>query len=76
MILQKMKKTIKIIKIMTKNCKYFTFIQSIKFIKVQIKLNLESVVLIRKSYVDSILFITDYNTNFNSLKGIIRKNYY
>lgn len=45
-------KTIKIAKIITKNGKYLIFAYPIKFNGVQIKLDLNSIVLTKKSYIN------------------------
>lgn len=44
-----------------------------KFNKIQIKLNLNKIILIKKSYIDGILLITNYDTDFTSSKKIIKK---
>lgn len=42
---------------MTKNQKYFIFLQSLKFNKTQIKLNSEEIILTKKSHINSIFLI-------------------
>lgn len=59
-------KTIKVIKIMTKDCKYLIFAQLIKFNGAQIKLELNDIVLAKKSYVDDIFLITGNNVDSTS----------
>lgn len=39
----------------------------------QIKLNLNKIILIKNSYIGGILLITNYNTDFTSSKKIIIK---
>lgn len=56
---------------MTKDCKYFTSAQSIKFNKTQIKFDLDSIVLIKKNNISGILLVIMYNANFTSSKSII-----
>lgn len=58
---------------MIKNKKYLIFTQLLKFKGTQIKLNSNCIVLIKKSYVDSIFVVTDYNANSICSKGITRK---
>lgn len=57
---------------MIKNCKYLTFIQSIKCNRIQIKLDLDGIVLSKKSYISSIFFVIGYNIDFTNSKGIIK----
>lgn len=66
------KAVIKAIKIMTKNCKHFTFLQFLKLNRVQIKLNSERIILTKKSYVSGILLVTNYIADSISLKRITR----
>lgn len=51
--------SIKIVKIIIKDWKYFTFIQLLKFNRVQIKLDSKNIVLIRKSHINSIFLIIE-----------------
>lgn len=53
------KKMIKIAKLIIKNYKYLIFVQPIK-----IKLNLNSTILRKKSYIAGIFLIIDYDTVF------------
>lgn len=57
-----------IAKLIIKNYKYLIFVQLIK-----IKLNLNSIILRKKSYIAVIFLIIDYNTAFITWKKIIRK---
>lgn len=57
---------------MIKDCKYFNVIQSIKFNKVQIKFNSNRIISRKKSYIDSISFVSSYNTDFTSSKNITK----
>lgn len=66
-------KEIKVAKLMTKNCKYLTSSQPIKFNGAQIKPNLNGIVLIKESYVGDILLVTDYDTDSTGSKKIMRK---
>lgn len=56
---------------MIKNCKYFTLAQLIKFNRTQIKLDLDGIVLTKKSHVSDIFFIINHNKDFTNLKEII-----
>lgn len=58
---------------MTKDCKYLTFVQSIKFNRTQIKLDLNSIILTKKSHISDIFLVTDYDSDSTSSKGITRK---
>lgn len=69
----KKKVAIKFIKITTKNWKHLIFLQSVKFNEAQIKLNLEEIVLTKKSYISNIFLVTNHNRNFISSKKIIKK---
>lgn len=69
----KEEKAVKKAKIMTKNWKYLTSIQSLKFNRAQIKLDSERSVLIKKSHVGIIFPVTDHDTDFTSSKEITRK---
>ncbi len=53
-----------------KDYKYFISIQPIKFNEIQIKLSLNEIVLIKKSYVDRIFLVIFHNKNFNGLNNI------
>lgn len=66
------KKAIKIAKIMTKDCKYLIFAQLIKFNRMQIELDLNDIILIKKSYTDSIFLVIGYNIDSINLKYIIK----
>lgn len=67
------KKSVKDVKIIIKSWKYFIFIQLIKFKKAYIKFNLNSRILTKKRYKDSIFFIIKYNIDFINSKKIIKK---
>ena len=67
------KAIIQIAKVMTKNRKYLIFAQTLKFNGAQIKLNSNSIILIKKSHISYIFLVTDYNIDFTSLKRIIKK---
>lgn len=58
---------------MIKNCKYYSSTQPIKFNRVQIKLDLDGIVLSKKSYVSGIFLITDHNIDSTSFWRITRK---
>ena len=64
---------IKIVKIMTKDLEYLTFSHLLKFDMTKIKLNLEGIVLKKESHIGSIFFITNYNIDSISSRGITRK---
>lgn len=64
---------IRLAKIMTKNKEHLTSAHLLKFNGVQIKLNLNRIVLTKESYVKEILLITDHAADFTSLRGIIKK---
>lgn len=53
--------------------KHFTFLQTLKFNSVHIKLNLKRNILTKKSYIGGILPIINYDKDFISPKKIIRK---
>ena len=67
------KEAIKSAKIMTKNRKYLTSAYPLKFNGTQIKLNSNSIVLTKESYIEKFLPVIDYATDFTSCKGITRK---
>lgn len=58
---------------MTKDRKYFTFLYPLKFKDTQIKLNLNGIILTKKSYIESILSVIDHITDFTSFRKIIKK---
>lgn len=51
------KKNIKVAKIMIKDYKYLTSIQTIKFNKAQIKLDLNGIILTKKSLIGDIFLV-------------------
>lgn len=58
---------------MTKDKKHLTSVYSLKFNDIQIKLDLNGIVLIKNSYIGSIFLFIDYNIDFTSSKTITRK---
>ena len=64
---------IKVVKIMVKDCKYLTSAQPIKFNGSQIKLDLDGIILTKKSHVSGIFLIIGHNADFTSSTGITRK---
>lgn len=69
----KEEKVVRNVKIMTKDWEYFTPTQPIKFNRVQIKLDSNSIILIKESHIGGILLVTDHDANSTSSRGIIRK---
>lgn len=67
------KTAIQIAKIITKNKKYFILAQPLKFNRAQIKLDSNSIILIKKNHVNGIFLLINHNTNSISSKRIIRK---
>lgn len=67
-----LKKIIKKAKILIKDYKYFIIIQFINFNKIQLKFNLNSIILIKKSYINNIFLIIGYNIDFINIKNIIK----
>lgn len=65
---------IKAAKTMTKDCKYLTSAQPIKFHGAQIKLDLDGILLTKESHVGGILLVTGRNTDSTSSRGITRTN--
>ena len=63
---------IKTAKIMTKNQKYLTSTQFLKFNGAYIKLNLDDIILIKKNHVNKIFLVIDYNIDSTSLRRITR----
>lgn len=64
--------TIKITKLIIKDCKYLTFIQPIKFHRAQIKIDLNDIVLTKKSHLGEILVVINHNIDFINSKKITR----
>ena len=67
------KDAIRSAKIITKDKKHLTPTHSLKFNRAQIKLDLNRIVITKKSHVRGILLITDHIADSISLKEIIRK---
>lgn len=59
-------------KIMANDKKYFTFAQYLKLNSAQIKLDSNSIVLIKDNYVDNNFLFINYNANFTSIKELLR----
>ena len=64
---------IKAAKIMTKDQKYLTLTQLLKFNGIQIKLDLEGIILTKKSHISRIFLVIDHNSDSTSLKKITKK---
>ena len=58
---------------MTKDRKYLTSAQPIKFNGVQIKLDSNGIVLTKKSHVGGIFLVTDHDADSICSRGITRK---
>lgn len=69
----KEEKAVRNAKIMTKDWEYLTPTQPIKFNRAQIKLDLNGIVLTKKSHVGGILSVTDHDVDFTSSREITRK---
>lgn len=67
------KVVIKFARIITKDWKYFTFLQTLKFYKAKIKLNFKGIILIKDIYIDIILLIINYDIDSTNSKAIIWK---
>lgn len=63
----------KTVKIITKNWKHLFFSQSLKFNEAQIKFNSKRIVLIKKSYINGIFLVTNYDSDFTNFQRIIKK---
>ena len=61
---------------MIKNKKYLTFIHSINFNGIQIKLNSNKKILTKRSHIKKIFLSINYVADSTSSKKIIKKNYY
>lgn len=70
---RKKKAAIKVVKIMTKDWRHFTFIQPLKFNEVQIKLDSKSIVLTKKSHIGGIFLVIDHNIDSISFKRVTKK---
>ena len=69
----KEEKVIKNTKIITKNQEYLISVQPIKYNRIEIKLNLNGIVLTKKRHVGGIFLVINYDADSTSLKEIIRK---
>lgn len=67
------KNAIRLIKIMIKNKKHLIFIYFLKFIGIQIKLNLNKIILIKESHIKGIFLVIDYVVDSISSSKIIKK---
>ena len=65
--------TIRSAKIMTKNREHLTSAYFLKFNGIQIKLDLNGVVWIKKSYIEGIHSVTDHIANSTYFGGLTRK---
>ncbi len=63
--------TIKSAKIIKKDREYLTSAYPLKFNDTQIKLDLNGIILIKKSHVGQILLVSDYVVDFTSSRMII-----
>lgn len=64
---------IRLAKIITKNRKHLMFTYPLKFNSIQIKLDLNKIVLTKKSYIEEIFPVIVYIINFINSKRITRK---
>lgn len=64
---------IKEVKIIIKDYKYLSSAQPIKFNRVQIKLDSNTIIFIKKSQVNDIFLAIGYNIDLTSFRKIIRK---
>lgn len=64
---------IRLAKIITKDRKHLMFIYFLKFNYAKIKLDLNKIVLIKKSYIKKILLVIIYIVDFINSKKIIEK---
>lgn len=67
------KDTIRLAKIMRKEREFSILIHLLKFTSAQIKLDLNGIVLIKKSYIKEIFLVTDHVADFTSFIDITRK---
>lgn len=67
------KKAVRNAKIKIKDWKYLTSIQSIKFNRVQIKLDSNGIILTKKCYIGGIFPVIDHDADSTNSKEIIRK---
>lgn len=67
------KYTIELAKIIIKDKKYLFSTYSLKFNDIQIKLNLNRIVLTKKKYIRGIFLVIDHVTDFINSRAIIRK---
>lgn len=67
------KNAIRLAKIIKKNKEYPTSTHFLKFNNVQIKLNSNRIILIKKCHIREILLVIDYVADFTSFGRIIRK---
>lgn len=67
------KNAIRLAKVIKKDKEYPTSTHFLKFNNIQIKLNLNKIILIKNCYIKDILLIIDYVIDFTSFGKIIRK---
>lgn len=59
---------------MIKNIKYLTSANLLKFNNIQIKLDSNKTIIIKKSHIKKIFLVIDYVADFTCSKQIIKKN--